>query len=255
MNAAIQNVIVLKTHARPERADACAVCNKRSQCPATGLESGIAVTHRVVKSGVALYEAGDRFDGIYVVRSGFFKSYAIDADGVMQVTGFHLPGDFIGMEGIESGRYGDYVEALDTSSVCKVPLAAFTDKRTETEATVDANSMMLMLVKLMSRTITGDRRMFFTLGKMSARRRMGAFLLELSERMAKAGYSAAEFTLCMSRTDIANYLCLALETVSRLVTQLHDEGIIAIDRRNIRLLDRDALAQDATVQEKVRKTG
>src|SRR5690606_6570980 len=106
-------------------------------------------------------------------------------------------------------------------------------------------SMMLAFVKLMSRTIAADRRMFFTLGKMSARRRIGVFLKELSERMAQSGYSPTEFTLCMSRTDIANYLCLALETVSRLITQLNDEGVIAIERRKIRILDREALVQDA----------
>jgi CRP/FNR family transcriptional regulator len=257
MNAAVQNIIVLKNANRPERTSSCVACTKRVQCPAAGLDTGDQVAHRVVQSGATLYQAGDDFDGIYIVRSGFFKSYSIDSDGVMQVTGFHLPGDFIGMDGIETSQYGDHVEALDTSSVCKIPLSLFSEAREQKAAHAPAaaeGSMMLMLVKLMSRTLSADRRMFFTLGKMTARRRMGVFLKELSERMAKSGYSASEFTLCMSRTDIANYLCLALETVSRLMTQLHAEGTIAIDRRHIRLLDMDALVRDE-LQEKVRKAG
>lgn len=257
MNSAAQNIVVLKSHVRQERASACLACAKRSQCPAAGIESGSQPTQRIIQSGKSLYEAGHRFDGIYIVRSGFLKSYSIDADGVMQVTGFHLPGEFVGMDGIENGSYGDHVEALDTSSVCKLPLALFNEVRGEVKNASAASGgfPLLMLVKLMSRTIASDRRMFFTLGKMSARRRIGVFLKDLSERMAKCGYSASEFTLCMSRTDIANYLCLALETVSRLVTQLQAEGAIEINRRNIRLLDMEALAHDGIGAERVRRAG
>ncbi|HEY0963419.1 MAG TPA: helix-turn-helix domain-containing protein [Pseudomonadales bacterium] len=254
MNAAMQNIVVMKNHNRPEISGPCLACSKRASCPAAGLDTGNQVSQRVVHTGKALYEAGARFDGVYIVRSGFFKSYSVDADGVMQVTGFHLPGDFIGMDGIEVGNYGDTVEALDTSGVCRIPLSLFS-ARPAAARTEAGSDMMLSLVKLMSRTISADRRMFFTLGKMSARRRMGVFLKELSERMAKSGYSASEFKLCMSRTDIANYLCLALETVSRLVTQLNDEGVIAIDRRNIRILDMDALVRDSAQPERLRKAG
>jgi CRP/FNR family transcriptional regulator len=243
--AKAQNVVELNAH----NASPCLACTKRSQCPAAGRESAVRPTQRLVQSGATVYEAGTRFDGIYIVRSGFLKSYSIDSDGVMQVTGFHLPGEFFGMDGIESGTYGDHVEALDTTSVCRIPLELFG------ETNADGESLMLPLVKLMSRTIAGDRRMFFTLGKMSARRRVGVFLKELSERMARSGYSATEFMLCMSRTDIANYLCLALETVSRLMTQLHNEGVIDVERRRIRLLDMAALVQDSASPEKIRKAG
>jgi CRP/FNR family transcriptional regulator len=255
MNAAVQNIIVLKNLKRPEVAGACQSCTRRGQCPAAARESAVQPTQRVIKAGQALYEAGAAFDGIYIVRSGFLKSYSVDADGELLVTGFHLPGEFVGMDGIESGRYVDHVEALDTTSVCKLPLSLFESAQGDANGAAAApNPLMLSLVKLMSRTITSDRRMFATLGKMSARRRMGAFLVELSQRMAASGYSASEFTLCMSRTDIANYLCLALETVSRLVSQLHAEGAIAIDRRHIRLLDVDALLRDE-FHEKARKAG
>ncbi len=254
MNTAVQNVIALKSSNRPERAGACLACTKRGQCPAAGLDASVQPLQSLIRSGEMLYEAGDDFDGVYVVRSGFLKSYAIDADGVMQVTGFHLPGDFVGLEGIDSGAYGEHVEALDTTSVCKLPLSVFKGRGGAEHEAGASSALMLMLVNVMSRTIASDRRMFFTLGKMTARRRMGMFLKELSERMARSGYSASEFTLCMSRTDIANYLCLALETVSRLITQLHAEGIIEIDRRHIRLLDMDALVRDE-LHEKARKAG
>jgi CRP/FNR family transcriptional regulator len=254
MSTAAQNVIALKSSNRPERAGACLACTKRGQCPAAGIDASVQPVQSLIRAGETLYEAGDAFDGVYIVRSGFLKSYAIDPDGVMQVTGFHLPGDFVGLEGIEHGAYGEHVEALDTTSVCKLTLSVFKAQGAAEHEPAASSALMLMLVNVMSRTIASDRRMFFTLGKMTARRRMGMFLKELSERMARSGYSASEFTLCMSRTDIANYLCLALETVSRLITQLHAEGIIEIDRRHIRLLDMDALVRDE-FQEKARKAG
>jgi CRP/FNR family transcriptional regulator len=246
MNIAAQNLVVLKNHGRAERVNACLACTKRTQCPAAGRDTAVQPTQHVIQAGAPVYAADDRFEGIYVVRSGFLKSYSIDSDGIMQVTGFYLPGEYFGMDGIESGHYGDHVEALDTTSVCRIPLEFFS--RAE-----DAE-IPFALVKLMSRTLVSDRRMFFTLGKMTARRRIGVFLKDLSERMARSGYSPNEFTLCMSRTDIANFLCLALETVSRLVTQLDAQGVIAIDRRKIRLLDMDALVQDDML-EKPRKAG
>jgi CRP/FNR family transcriptional regulator len=212
---------------------------------------------RVVKSGKPVFEAGSKFEGIYVARSGFFKSYTIDAEGAMQVTGFYLPGEFFGMDGIEDGVHKEYVEALDTSSVCRIPLDFLCGGAVESQDPVQrawSNHMTLGLVKLMGRTISHDHDMFFTLGKMTAKGRLGAFLSDLSRRMEQSGFSATEFRLCMSRTDIANYLCLALETVSRLFTQLQTDGVLEVDRRNLRIKEPRALAaQDEVAQQSLRR--
>jgi len=267
MNIAVQNLVVLKHRQESAGVSACLTCSRKPLCPVnfapvSGRESGSMPVQKIIQSGKAVYDAGDQFDGIYIVRSGFLKSYAIDADGVMQVTGFHLPGEFFGMDGLENSHYSDHVEALDTSSVCRLPLALFTNPGSEVSSAKaglavrhDSGNMMLELVKLMSRTISSDRNMFFTLGKMSARRRFGTFLQDLSERMEKSGYSGTEFILCMSRSDIANYLCLALETISRLFSLLHAEGIITVERRNLKILDMAALTHDETKPEKNRKAG
>jgi hypothetical protein len=111
---------------------------------------------------------------------------------------------------------------------------------------------MLSLMKLMSSTMGRDHKWFFNLGKMNARQRFGNFLLDLAERMAQSGYSEQEFRLCMSRTDIANYLCLALETVSRLFTQLHVEGVIEINRRHVKIIKKHALAAAEKIPESPR---
>jgi CRP/FNR family transcriptional regulator, anaerobic regulatory protein len=251
MSSAIQNNVLILTRNQHERAGNCQACTRKGLCPANARPENAGGTsqpvQKVIQAGKTAYEAWDNFSGIYIVRSGFFKSYSIDADGATQIKGFYLPGEFFGMDGIEDGHHKEYVEALDTSSVCKIPFESFIASPAVLE---DAGNrewsahLMLTLVKLMSRTISRDHEMFFTLGKMTARRRLGSFLLDLSRRMAQGGYSSTEFRLCMSRTDIASHLCLAVETVSRLFTQLQVEGAIEVDRRNLRILDKQALELD-----------
>ena len=258
MNCKVQNVFVISRDTQ-EKASQCQSCMKKTLCPAYELASAqqadgtSGMFQKTVQPGQPVFRAGDKFEGIYMVRSGFFKSYFIDADGVMQLTGFHFPGEIFGIDGIEAGSYNDSVEALDTGSVCKIPLSLFTESSGRvtnvssdsvlrlSEYSLNGVSRMLPLMKIMSRTISRDRNMIFALGKMCAKRRFATFLLDLSSRMAQSGYDATELRLCMSRTDISNYLCLALETVSRLFTQLQAEKVISIDRRNMKILNMQAL--------------
>jgi CRP/FNR family transcriptional regulator len=251
MSQTIKNNILILNRNPQDRAGNCQACPKKSLCPANSRPDNAAhgsqPVQKVIQAGKTAYEAWDNFSGIYIVRSGFFKSYSIDADGATQVKGFYLPGEFFGMDGIEDGHHKEYVEALDTSSVCRIPFDSFSASaavREDASHSEWSTQLMLALVKLMSRTISRDHEMFFTLGKMTARRRLGNFLLDLSRRMAQGGYSDKEFRLCMSRTDIASHLCLAVETVSRLFTQLQAEGVIEVDRRNLRILNTQALDVD-----------
>jgi len=80
-----------------------------------------------------------------------------------------------------------------------------------------------------------------TLGQRSAEERLAAFLISLSNRYKRRGFSSTQFNLTMSRGDIGNYLGLALETVSRLFTRFQSEGLLKVERRNIELLDRQRL--------------
>ena len=251
MNAVLPSKIIHLNRDTHERMADCQGCSKRSQCPMAGRPDsamqGAQPMQKMIKSGKAAFEAGDKFEGVYIVRSGFFKSYSIDADGATQVTGFHLPGEFFGMDGIEDGHHREYVEALDTSSVCRIPMDAFSAPATtrhDGDRSDWSNNLMFAMVKLMSRTIGRDHEMFFTLGKLSARRKLGTFLADLSRRMARGGYSSSQFRLCMSRTDIANHLGLALETVSRVFTQLHVEGALEVSGREIRITDEQSLLRD-----------
>ncbi len=247
------NNIVILGRDGATRQNACQSCMRRAHCPVYDQQASqsldqlgrTSITPRSIRQGQHVFNAGDDFDGIYMVRSGFFKSYFVDADGEIQVTGFHFPGELFGIDGIESGQYSNAVESLDTGSICKIPFSLLADLQHETQdgrqSPAQKTRLMAAMVKVMSKAIARDRNLIFALGKMNAKRRFAAFLVDMAERMAQSGYSRNEIRLCMGRIDIANYLCLAMETVSRLFTLFQSMGILQIKRRDLLITDMKAL--------------
>jgi CRP/FNR family transcriptional regulator len=177
-----------------------------------------------------LYRSGDVFESIYAVKSGSFKTSYFTEEGGEQVTGLHLPGELFGMDAIHSGHYCCSAVALERSSVCEIPFEQLE------ELGAQIPSLMRQTVRIMSKEIQRDKRAML-ITKHSAPGRLAAFLLGLSERYRERGFAARDFRLGMSRVDIGNYLGLADETVSRLFTRFQEEGLLAVERRHIRLLD------------------
>lgn len=93
----------------------------------------------------------------------------------------------------------------------------------------------------MSREITQDHQIITLLSKSSAEERIAALLLSISSRNSRRQLSASAFRLPMSRTDIGNYLGLTIETVSRIFSRLQKQGVIAVDKKEIHILDLDKL--------------
>jgi CRP/FNR family transcriptional regulator len=184
-----------------------------------------------VAHDVSLYQADDLFAGLFTVRSGSFKSVGISRAGDLKVTGFHLPGDIMGLEGISHRRYHYSVVALEDSEVCRIAY----DKLIECSHSV--RGLQAGLLQCISADITRDHGLLLLLGAMSAEERVVAFLLNLSSRYAALHYATDHFVLRMTRADIGSYLGLSLETVSRVFTHLADEGLIAVDRRDVVLKD------------------
>lgn len=246
-----QNIAILNQECG-RKPSLCESCMRRSVCPVFAVGAAREATgscmplHKNVRAGQTVVDTGDPFEGFYMVKSGFFKSYFIDANGLMQVTGFFFPGEMFGMGGIGSGRHEDIVEALDTGSVCKIPFSMTHGRRGRTHTDSGASgswdpSTLLALMKVMSEAISRDRRVMFALGKLCVKRRFAGFLQDISRRMERSGYNPDKFRLCMSRNDIANYLCLAVETVSRLFTQFQSQQIIRVVRRDLEITDNDTL--------------
>jgi CRP/FNR family transcriptional regulator len=211
----------------------CSACNLRELCLPCGVKdqdmglfTDVVYTRRRVKRGEYLYHAGDTFDSIYALRSGFLKSSVVIEDGRDQVTGFHMAGEIVGMGGIGTERHTADLVALEDSEVCIIPYARLQEP-----------GLQRQLHKAMSRELVRDQGVMMLLGTMRAEERLAAFLLNLSQRFVARGFSASEFHLRMTRDEIGSYIGLSLETVSRLFSRFHEDGLITVQQKHIRILD------------------
>jgi CRP/FNR family transcriptional regulator len=203
------------------------------------------VSQRIrLRKGEVLVRSGDRFRSLYAIRTGSCKSVVTTPGGQQQIAGYHIAGDILGSEAIFANSYDATVTALEDSEFCVLPF-----ERMETLARQNGD-FQHRLALLLSREIARERRVMLMLGTMRAEQRLAAFLLDLAERYRARGYSSCEFVLRMTREEIGSHLGLKLETVSRLFSRFHQEGLIVVQGREVKLLDREALRQlvDATLQ-------
>ncbi|HWQ37233.1 MAG TPA: fumarate/nitrate reduction transcriptional regulator Fnr [Burkholderiales bacterium] len=216
----------------------CSNCNLRELClPGTlcveDLQrvEGLVYARRRVKRGEALFNAGDAFNAIYSIRSGFLKTVVIDDNGREQVTGFFMGGELLGMEGIGAGRYHAAAVALEDSEVCVMPFSLIEQMAREIPA------LQRRLHAVLAREIVRDHGVMMLLGSMRAEERLATFLLNLSWRFTRRGYSPSDFHLRMTREEIGSYLGLKLETVSRLFSRFQQERLIEVQQKHVRILD------------------
>lgn len=213
----------------------CSTCAFSAACHAEGYDkSSLLELHCLVehvgptKAGDHLFREGDPFNAIAAVRAGTVKTYVTDTHGREQVLGFFLPGEVIGLSAIHGSRYPCNAIALDTVTICRFsfPMLATLAGRMP--------GLQKQLFRLLSQDI-GKASLLS--GDFTADERMAAFLVSLSRRYAARGFSPTRFALTMARTDIANYLRLAAETVSRVLRRFADDGLIGVDRRDVELRD------------------
>jgi len=190
---------------------------------------------RPLQKGDNLYRAGDKFQSVYAVRSGTLKAVTITNDGQEQVTGFYLPGEIIGMDGLAHNNHTNTASALETASVCEIPFS-----RLE-ELSLKIPTMQRHFFQLMSKEITSDQKLITMLSKNSADERVAALLLSISSRNHRRQLSATDFRLPMSRSDIGNYLGLTIETVSRVFGRLQKSGVLIVDKKDICIADMESL--------------
>ena len=215
---------------------ACANCNLRELCLPAGLTNGemeqldsMVNVRRKLKRGETLYRAGEKFDAIYAVRSGFFKSRVTYEDGRDQVTGFSMSGEILGMDGIGEGTHNCDAVALEDSEVCSIPYA-----RLE-ELSREITGLQRHFHKMMSREIVRESGVMMLLGVMRADERIAAFLLNISQRLGARGFAPLEFHLRMTREEIGSYLGLKLETVSRAFSKFHADGLLDVEQKFVRI--------------------
>lgn len=229
-NAKVINIASIKA--------ACRDCSLRELCLPLGLSDAdlnaldkVIRRRRTLRKGEPLYRLGDPLQSLYAVHSGTLKTTGLMEDGRVQVTGFYLPGELLGIDAINTDRHPCSAEALEIAEVCEIPYNALEGLAQKVPG------LQHQLFRIMSREIVEDERLLMMLGRMNAEERLASCLISFSRRHERLGVDGNSFRLCMSRQDLGDYLGLALETVSRLFSRFQEDNLIEVQGRQVRLLD------------------
>lgn len=236
--------VVVSIPLQARSAVACSSCCLKGVClpcelGRADLDRFVEITSakRRVGRGASLYHSGDSFESLYAVHSGAFKTVGASREGDEKITGFHLAGELLGLEAISSGRHGYSAVALEDSEVCVIPFAQLE------KMAMSVPALQHQLLRALSSDISRDQGLMQLLGSMTAEQRLAAFLLSVSRRHQRLGFSAIRFVLRMTREEIGNYLGLTLETVSRLMSRFQREGLIGVQQRDVELKEAGRLRE------------
>src|SRR5690606_11867625 len=222
----------------------CTTCSMGQFCLPLGLTAEDAkridmlVKERIrLEKGQSLFTIGDPFSSVYSIRFGSLTTLFVLPDGRQQITGFHLPGDLVGLDSVVNHAHTSNVRALEDTEVCVIPAMELISLSRELP------SLHVQFTRLMSQEISNDHRKLLMIGSLRAEERLAMFLLDLSERLSVRGYSSTEFVLRMSREEIGSYLGMKLETVSRLFSRFAKAGLVRIQQKQVKIIDMDGLRQ------------
>ena len=221
---------------------ACSKCNLRELCLPMGLTDAdlkhidrLVGARRSLRRGDALFCAGEPFESIFAVRSGFFKTRVSVDDGRERVTGFQMAGELLGLDGISDERHTCDAIALEDSEVCVIGYSCLE------EISRDVAGLQRQFHRVLSREIVREQGVMLLLGGVRAEARLAAFLLNLGERLRSRGFSGSSMVLRMTREEIGSYLGIKLETVSRAFSRFQEEALLEVRQRNVRVVDEAGL--------------
>lgn len=217
----------------------CKYCRLASLCLPANVEKNtlkklaeLKFNSRILKPGEYLCRQGESQKNLYTLRSGFLKSYITKSDGQEYIMGFHASPELFGWEGIDETQKSLSIVALDHSNICEIPL----EKLTTISALIPG--LEKQLLHMVSRRIRRDN---LNLLRTSAEQRLASFLLQISEQNTLLGYPFYQCRLQMTHQDIANYLRIAPETISRSFRALQKKGLIKSVRKKVIINDIDTL--------------
>lgn len=228
-----QNVVRLT----PTQID-CNKCQQNHLCLPKGLDptemdefSTIVKHSRIMPRGSHIFRQGDRLRSLYLVRSGMAKCYVSAPDGTEQIVGFRLPGDMLGLDALGDEIHTSSAVTLDSTSLCELSFSQY-EKLCGTQV-----GLWKQISARFGKELSHDHELLMLIGQKSVEERLAIFLLKLSQRMAERGFSATEYNLSMTRYDIANFLGVTAETISRTFSRFEKIGLLKIERKKIRIKD------------------
>lgn len=226
----------------------CSTCSLSKLCLPYGLDAKElaqledVIAHKpTLEKSEAQFHAGDPHNALYAVKSGSFKTVMTTSDGAEQITGFYLPGELLGLDGLSEGHHRCSAIALETSSLCALEMDQFDHIWSEIKG------LRNQLLRLIGGEISQDHDKLLALGQLKGEERIATFFLSMGQRLARRGFSSRQFNLPMTRHDLANYLGLAVETLSRMLTHMQEQGLITVNRRNIEVINEPKLREMAHI--------
>lgn len=221
----------------------CQTCSLSALCLPLALTLGDmkhfdAIVRRStpLRKGEPLFRQGATFTSVFAVRSGSLKQVVQPSEtGAQQLTGFFLPSELAGLDGIDQGAYPATAIALETTTVCEIPFNRLD------HLSQSLPELRGQLYRSMGRELQESRQMMRLLSRKTADQRLASFLLTLSARFRRRGFSPYSFRLSMTRADMGSYLGLAVETVSRTFSRLQEHGVVAVSGRDVLVLDMPCL--------------
>ncbi len=215
-----------------DRSSPCRACPTRVACTARDLDvqtldafGNCIELSPVLQRNDYLYRPGDPGDGCYVVRSGVFKSVSVTPSGEEYVTGFHYPGELLGLTGEAKGVHDDCAQALTASTACSISHSEF-----HQVFNIGAGNSLL---RLLAERECNNRDLENNLRQSRAEARIAGFLVLLMRRLERLGFDHSVLPVPMSRTDLANHLGLTLECLSRALSKWKRAGIISAEKDRI----------------------
>ncbi len=231
------NIVNLKTYQA-----SCTNCNLKDFCLASHLDvmeleqfEKIVERSQPLQRGQHLYRQSDQFHNIYIVKSGSIKNYITMQDGAEYIFGFYLPGELLALDSIAKGEHASSAIAQETTYICKILYPSFE------QLCHQIPHLQEKLFQIAASKIASAHDWQLLLAQRNSEKRFAVFLLNQSDRIGKNGYSKNVFYLSMARQDIANYLGLACETISRLFTRFNNEGILQVKKKLIHIRDQKRL--------------
>jgi CRP/FNR family transcriptional regulator len=220
----------------------CGTCSRLERCIGYGMDRGdtnsvpdIGGRRKLYRQGDILFREGDHFQYLYAVHSGAVKTFRTTLQGERQIIDFYLPGDIVGLEAITDDQYACEATALNTTNICMIDYQSFV------ETSLRHPSLYKGFLKRLSAQIRREEENLVSLGSRDAYQRIARLIARLSNYYSETGYSSTEFTLPMSRTDIASHLGLAVETVSRQLGHLRENGIVDIRQNEVSVRELQSL--------------
>ncbi|MBF0185115.1 MAG: helix-turn-helix domain-containing protein [Magnetococcales bacterium] len=194
---------------------------------------------RPVPKGETVFREGQPFHGVYAIKEGGVKAYLNTPQQTERILSFILPGELLGLEAIRTTHYQSTAVALENTQVCWLPL-------NQLDLLGDRfPHFQEQLINVLAIHLAKQQHHFILSARQSADERLAAFLLNLSERYTRHGLGGELFRLAMLRQDIANFLGISMETVSRTFKRFQTKKLLNVTGKHVRLLDIPAMQEIA----------